>query len=54
MSVSSPIEATQNLGKYALIEKLGEGYLGTVYRGFDQILSRPVVVRVLCDGIKWD
>ena len=54
MGVSSPVEAAQNLGKYALIEKLGEGYLGPVYRGFDQALSRPVVVRVLCDGIKWD
>ena len=54
MGASSPIESTQNFGKYTLIEKLGEGYLGPVYRGFDRDLGRPVVVRILCNGIKWD
>src|SRR5512136_1907574 len=54
MGASSPIEAAQSIGKYTLIEKLGEGYLGPVYRGFDQDSGGPVVVRILCDGIKWD
>lgn len=54
MGVPSPIEAVLTLGKYSLLEKLGEGYLGSVYRGFDQGLDRAVAVRVLCDGIKWD
>jgi serine/threonine protein kinase len=54
MGLSPLIEASQNFGKYALIEKIGEGHLGPVYRGFDQDLGTPVVVRVLCDGIKWD
>ncbi len=54
MGASSPIESTHNFGKYTLIEKLGESYLGFVYRGFDQDLGRPVVIRILCDGIKWD
>jgi serine/threonine protein kinase len=53
IGASSMTEA-QNIGKYALIEKIGEGHLGPVYRGFDQDLGRPVVVRILCDGIKWD
>ena len=51
---SSPIESSQNFGKYTLIEKLGAGHLGPAYRGFDQDSGRPVVVRILCDGIKWD
>jgi serine/threonine protein kinase/tetratricopeptide (TPR) repeat protein len=42
------------LGKYTLLEKLGEGYLGPVYKGFDQDLGRAVAIRILCDGIKWD
>jgi serine/threonine protein kinase len=54
MGAASPIEAVQTLGKYTLLEKLGEGYLGSVYRGIDQDLDRAVAVRVLCGGIKWD
>jgi hypothetical protein len=48
MGASSLIEAAQNVGKYTLIEKIGEGYLGRVYRGFNQDLGTPVVVRILC------
>ena len=54
MGAPSPIEAVLTLGKYTLLEKLGEGYLGPVYRGFDQDLDRAVAVRILCDGIRWD
>lgn len=54
MAAQSPIEAIQTLGRYTLLEKIGEGYLGSVYRGFDQNLGQAVAVRVLCDGIKWD
>ncbi len=54
MGESSQTEVAHSFGKYALIEKLGEGYLGSVYRGFDQDLGRAVVVRILCDAIKWD
>jgi serine/threonine protein kinase len=54
MGIPSPIEVVLTLGKYSLLEKIGEGYLGSVYRGFDQGLDRAVAVRVLCDGIKWD
>ncbi len=54
MGLSPLTESTQNLGKYALIEKIGEGHLGLVYRGFDQDLGTPVAIRILCDGITWD
>ena len=43
-----------SLGKYALLEKLGEGHLGPVYKALDQGPERLVAVRVLCDGIRWD
>jgi serine/threonine protein kinase/tetratricopeptide (TPR) repeat protein len=48
------IDSLKTLGKYTLIEKLSDGYLGPVYRGFDQELDRAVEVRILCNGIKWD
>jgi len=47
-------EALRTLGNYALIEKLGEGHLGPVFRGFDQDLGKPVVVRILSEDIRWD
>ena len=54
MSAFSSTENIQTLGKYALIEKVGEGNLGSVFRGLDQDLGHAVAIRILCDGIKWD
>ena len=47
-------EVQRTLGKYALIEKLGEGHLGPVFRGFDQDQGKPVVVRILPESIRWN
>ena len=47
-------EAARSLGKYTLMEALGEGYLGPVYRAFDCEHGRHVAVRLLSDGIRWD
>jgi serine/threonine protein kinase len=54
MGASSPIGTIQTIGNYTLIEKIGEGYLGCIYRGFDRQRDQPVAIRILCDGIKWD
>jgi serine/threonine protein kinase len=54
MGATFPTETIRSLGKFELIEKLGEGYLGSVFRGFDRNLGHPAAVRVLCEGIKWD
>lgn len=54
MGTASPVETGQTLGRYTLIEKLGEGYLGPVWRGLDEGAGRAVVIRILCDGIKWE
>ena len=54
MNEPARIDSLKTLGKYALIEKLSDGYLGTVYRSFDPELDRAVEIRILSDGIKWD
>ncbi len=54
MGISALAEPTRNFGKYMLMEKVGEGSLGPVYRGFDPDLGRAVVVRTLWDGTKWN
>ncbi len=54
MGACSQIETPRILGKYPLLELLGEGSLGSVYRSFDQERDRAVAVRILAEGIKWD
>jgi serine/threonine protein kinase len=54
MGACSQIEAPHLLGKYPLLELLGEGSLGAAYRSFDPERDRAVVVRILAEGIRWD
>ncbi len=37
----------QNLGTVTLLQKIGQGSMGVVYRGFQNTLSRPVAVKVV-------
>jgi len=44
----------QKLGKYTIVEKLGEGAMGAVYKAYDEILDRYVAVKTMAEDIKWD
>ena len=37
----------QNVGKYKILDKIGRGGMGTVYRAVDETLHRDVAIKVL-------
>ncbi|HYK89257.1 MAG TPA: protein kinase [Acidobacteriota bacterium] len=44
----------QKLGKYTIVEKLGEGAMGAVYKAYDAVLDRHVAIKTMAEEIKWD
>ncbi len=42
------------LGKYTIVERLGEGAMGAVYKAYDEILDRHVAIKTMAEDIKWD
>jgi hypothetical protein len=54
MGERTRIDSFKTLGKYTLVEKLSDGYLGPVYTSYDQEFDRIIEIRILCDDIKWD
>ncbi len=46
--------STTNLQGYSILEPVGEGTLGTVYRAHDSRGDRVVALRILSGDIRWD
>ncbi len=44
----------QKLGKYKIVDKIGEGAMGSVYKGYDSILDRNVAIKIMAEDIKWN
>src|ERR1041384_8416071 len=42
------------VGKYQIIEQIGEGAMGVVYRARDPVLNRTVAIKVMSDALARD
>jgi hypothetical protein len=47
----SPVSAGARLGRYSIVESLGAGGMGVVYRALDQRLERTVAIKILSPGV---
>src|SRR5512147_860104 len=44
----------EKIGKYRVLERLGQGAMGEVFRAHDPVLGRDVAVKVLADKLSGD
>lgn len=42
------------IGKYQVVDKIGEGAMGIVYRAMDPVLNRPVAIKIMSEGLAQD
>jgi serine/threonine-protein kinase len=48
------LEPVAKLGKYHILEQVGEGAMGVVYRALDPVLNRAVAIKVMSEGLAQD
>lgn len=46
-----PDTGITSIGKYRILDLVGEGAMGVVYRALDSVLNRPVAIKVMSDAI---
>jgi serine/threonine protein kinase len=48
------LSAVTQIGKYQILEQVGEGAMGVVYKAKDPVLNRTVAVKVMSEGLAQD
>src|SRR5437763_16279487 len=49
-----PQNGVAEVGKYRVVEQIGEGAMGVVYRALDPMLNRTVAIKVMSDALARD
>ena len=47
-------DSVSQIGKYRILERVGEGAMGVVYKAIDPVLNRPVAIKVMSEGMAQD
>src|SRR6186997_900172 len=45
--MSAPNQQLERIGRYQVLEKVGKGGMGVLYRGFDPVLDREVAIKLM-------
>lgn len=54
MDIPERAGAVTRIGKYEIVEELGHGGMGVVYRGIDKAIGREVAIKTLTEGFAED
>ena len=47
-------DSVSQIGKYRILDRVGEGAMGVVYKAIDPVLNRPVAIKVMSEGMAQD
>src|SRR4051794_31237627 len=52
--MSAPNQQLERIGRYQVLEKVGKGGMGVLYRGFDPVLDREVAIKLMLTDFSED
>src|SRR6187397_1888984 len=52
--MSAPNQQLERIGRYQVLERVGKGGMGVLYRGFDPVLDREVAIKLMLTDLNED